>query len=103
MNDVTYVPALPMSDGAHNVYIEVRDVPGNPANESWSFSIDSDIIPPVVSNEQPPDTSTTNDNTPLISADYSDPSDIDLGSVLLMVIHQILTSAAFCSWLMLLM
>jgi parallel beta-helix repeat protein len=85
INDFMYISGSPMSDGTHDVYIEVRDIAGNLATESWSFNIDSDTTPPVVSNEQPPHTSTTNDDTPLISVDYSDPSGILLSNVVLFV------------------
>jgi parallel beta-helix repeat protein len=44
-----------------------------------------DNWPPTIMNLQPPDTSTTNDNTPTISADYYDPSGIDVSSVVLEV------------------
>jgi len=41
--------------------------------------------PPTITNLLPPDASTTNDNTPTISADYSDDSGIDTSSIVLEV------------------
>jgi parallel beta-helix repeat protein len=80
---VGYLPGTPLSDGVHTVYIEVRDIFGYLATETWSFTVDA--TPPIITNLQPPDTSTTNVNTPTISADYSDPSGINATSVVLTV------------------
>jgi parallel beta-helix repeat protein len=60
--------------------------------------ITADATPPTISNEQPPDASTTNLNFPTISANYSDVSGIDIASVVLKVngievTPQILTAA----------
>jgi parallel beta-helix repeat protein len=80
---VGYIPGAVLSDGIHTVYLEVRDNYNNLATATWSFTVDT--LPPIITNLQPPDTSTTNDSTPTISADYSDPSGIDVNSVVLMV------------------
>lgn len=53
-----------------------------------------DVLPPVISNLQPPDASTTGDNTSTVSADYNDPSGIDTGSVHLEVDGLDVTSSA---------
>jgi len=98
-SDVTYTPAVPLLDGIRTVYLEVQDASTNSnlAIASWSFTVDTtvtDTTPPVITNIQPPDSSTTNDNTPTISADYSDSSGIDTGSVYLEVDSFDVTSLA---------
>jgi hypothetical protein len=49
-------------------------------NWIWNFTVDT--VPPTISNLQPPDASTTNNNTSVISVNYSDPSGINVSSVL---------------------
>ncbi len=98
-SDVTYTPAVPLLDGIRTVYLEVQDASTNSnlAVASWSFTVDTtvpDTTPPVITNLQPPDSSTTNDNTPTISADYSDISGIDTSTVLLEVDTIDVTSSA---------
>jgi parallel beta-helix repeat protein len=82
-SDVTYLPLIALSEGIHTVYLEVKDIVGNRATATWSFTVDT--LPPVITNLQPPDASMTNNSTPVIGADYSDPSGIDVGSVVLEV------------------
>jgi hypothetical protein len=82
-NGVSYITGTALSDGIYTVYVEVQDIFGYLATETWSFTVDA--TPPDITNLQPPDTSIINDTTPIISADYSDPSGIDVSSVVLMV------------------
>jgi len=82
---VTYTPATPLSEGTHNVHLEVRDnyIAHNLATASWSFVVDT--LWPTVSNLQPANQTTISNSMPPISAGYSDASGIDLGSVVLKV------------------
>jgi hypothetical protein len=80
---VIYIPVTALSDGIYTVYIEVQDIFGYLATETWSFTIDA--TPPDITNLQPPDGSTVNVTNPTISADYTDPSGINLSSVMLIV------------------
>ncbi|UCD92529.1 MAG: VCBS repeat-containing protein [Methanobacteriota archaeon] len=82
-SNVTYIPALPLSDGIHDVYLEVRDdsINQNKAVVTWQFTVDTQ--PPDITNLLPNNGSTVGDDTPTISASYSDPSGIDTGSVML--------------------
>jgi hypothetical protein len=89
---VSYLPGEALLDEVHNVYLEVKDTNGNLATTTWSFTVDA--TPPIITNLQPPDTSITNDNASIISADYSDPSGINLSSVLLEVDGTEVTSSA---------
>jgi parallel beta-helix repeat protein len=91
-SEVTFTPDTALSDGIHSVYLEVRDNVGNLATTSWSFYVDT--APPTITNLQPPDSSTTNDNNPTLSADYSDTGGINVSSVVLEVDGVDVTSSA---------
>jgi hypothetical protein len=78
---ITYTPSTSLSDGLHNVHLEVKDLANNTATAKWSFTIDATI--PLISSLQPSDKSTTNNKTLKISAVYTDNSSVDLDSVLL--------------------
>jgi hypothetical protein len=85
-----YRPTSSLSDGAHTVYIELSDnsMPQNPAEEEWTFTVDVtmlDVTPPEITGMQPTDLSILSDDTPLISASYSDDSGVDESSVILEV------------------
>lgn len=84
-SDITYIPSMQLSDGVHNIYLEVSDSssPQNTAVRTWWFTIA--IQPPVITNLQPANQSTIGDTTPVISASYSDDTGIDVGSVVLTV------------------
>jgi parallel beta-helix repeat protein len=73
-----FVPAMPLLDGPHTVYLEVRDGIGNFANTTWGFTV---AVPPSISNLGPGDGTTISDATPTISADYSDNTGIDISTV----------------------
>ena len=92
---ISYSPATPLSEGLHNVYLSASDNsnPPNTAVKTWQFTVDS--LPPVVTNLRPPNLSTTSDNTPTIAADYSDPSLVDMSSVILRIDGSNVTSSAF--------
>ncbi|MCK4456471.1 MAG: fibronectin type III domain-containing protein [Thermoplasmata archaeon] len=44
-SNIAYTPAIGLPDGSHTVYLEVKDVAGNLATESWIFYVDT--IPPA--------------------------------------------------------
>jgi hypothetical protein len=82
---IEYAPAVPLSEGPHTVYLEARDasINRNYGNVTWNFTVDTS--PPIISNLQPPDLSATTDNTPSISADYTDPAGINVSTVIIEV------------------
>jgi hypothetical protein len=88
---IAYTPGA-LSDGFHQVSLEVSDLLGNHALETWSFTIDDSG--PSIENFQPADLSALNDNSPNISANYSDPLGIDMNSILLKVDDIDVTSSA---------
>jgi hypothetical protein len=79
---VTYIPPT-LSDGLIEVYLEVNDTLGNHATATWSFTVDASS--PSISNMLPTVGTIITDNMPVISAEYSDTSDIDTNSVVLEV------------------
>jgi parallel beta-helix repeat protein len=80
---VSYMPSSALSDGQHNVTLYVSDNISNHVAVSWSFDVDT--TPPDITNLVPSASSTTNDNTPTISASYSDLWGINMSSVVLKV------------------
>lgn len=89
-----YMPISGLANGLHTVYLEVRDINGNLAAISWSFNIDTKA--PTIINVylEPPDESTTNDNTPTITAAYNDLSGIDTDGIVMRVDGKNVTSSA---------
>jgi parallel beta-helix repeat protein len=83
---------IPGSDGFVDVPYSLDG--GANATDYYPFTIPLEDSPPIITNLQPPDTSTTNDSIPTISADYSDPSGIDVSSVVLKVDGIDVTSSA---------
>jgi hypothetical protein len=79
--DVSYTPAMPLTQGTHDVYLSVQDDSGNAnvAVATWWFEVNT--LPPNITNIQPANWTLTNDDTPTISASYSDDSGIDTASV----------------------
>ncbi|MCJ2669092.1 MAG: FG-GAP-like repeat-containing protein [Candidatus Thermoplasmatota archaeon] len=93
-NSMSYTPASALSEGTHNVYLEVKDqsTPQNVATVTWQFTVDTS--PPTISNMLPVNGSTLSDNTPTISATYSDASGIDTTSVALKLASADVTGSA---------
>ncbi|MCK4444608.1 MAG: VCBS repeat-containing protein, partial [Thermoplasmata archaeon] len=91
---VAYIPTLPLADGVHDVYLEVKDSSPNQnkAKSSWWFRVDTQ--PPAISSERPTNQTTTADPTPSIGASYSDASGVDMTSVILIVDSNDVTASA---------
>jgi hypothetical protein len=90
--NITYFPSAPLSDGLHNVYLWVEDIKFNLKVRIWSFIVDTE--PPTISGMQPSNNSTVNSDAPVIGSYYTDPSGIDINSVLLLVNDIDVTSMA---------
>ena len=64
---VSYVPTVALADGSYTVEVSVQDRVGNPATETWSFTV---LVPPA-----PPAPATlTVDTTPVKASVYVDGS-----------------------------
>ena len=75
-----YAPIASLNDGPHTLFVSVEDNAGNQAQATISFT--TDTTPPLISNINPVDGTTTSNALPVISADYSDAiSNIDTNSV----------------------
>ncbi|MFQ6060963.1 MAG: PKD domain-containing protein, partial [Thermoplasmata archaeon] len=90
----SYLPPSSLSNGYHDVYLEVGDNsnPRNVAVKRWSFLVDTQ--PPAIVNLQPQEQSIVSNPTPTIGANFSDNFGIDLDSVLLKVDSTDVTSQA---------
>ncbi len=89
-SDILYVPTVPLSDGMHNVSVNLADnaIPANIETMTWWFIVDTaivDVTPPIISNIAPTNQSVIETGLPTLSADYDDMSGIDLASVVLRV------------------
>jgi parallel beta-helix repeat protein len=95
---ISYTPSDPLSDGAHSVSLELKDLSGNAVSKIWYFEVDTnipqDLTAPVVSDINPANGSITSQKNPMISAEYSDISGIDITSVILRVDEVDVTSNA---------
>lgn len=81
----------------YNYQVSAVDNSGNEGQKSSTVSstpTPADTTPPTISNLQPADNSTTTDDTPTISASYSDPSGIDTASVKISVDGTDVTASA---------
>lgn len=86
-SDITFTPSMALSEGLHNVYLEVGDVSGDPKTSTviWSFTID--ITPPTIENLTPPDGSILNDKDPVIGAGFYDVSGIDISTLVFELVN----------------
>jgi hypothetical protein len=78
----SYTPGNDLSEGTHQVTVDVKDLAGNSAGQ-LAFSFTVDIIPPVVSGFAPAPDSALSSQTPFITANFSDAlSGVDPASVI---------------------
>ena len=94
LSDVTYSPPAPLAFGRHDVYFSVGDIatPANTAIRTWWFVIDN--VPPTITNLRPADQAITSVKTPMIGADYADPSGIQQDTVVVTLDFVNVTSGA---------
>ncbi|RKY03177.1 hypothetical protein DRP77_06760, partial [Candidatus Poribacteria bacterium] len=79
---VSYTPTSPLEEGDHTVKLELADKAGNKASYEWSFTVQIDVVPPVVTLTSPLDLIC--DPKPTIRVAYTDDkSGVDEGSVAL--------------------
>ena len=68
--EVSFTPAAPLADGAHQVAVSVSDHSANPAAVQWSFV--SDTAPPLASVTRPDSAFVVADVVPLLAVAYPD-------------------------------
>jgi Bacterial Ig-like domain len=79
----TYTPAAALTNGNHTVQLNIADKANNPAQASWSFTVDTQV--PTISG-QSPNNSSVNTATSAITAQYGDVgTGIDLTKTVLTV------------------
>ncbi|MGC8936286.1 MAG: Ig-like domain-containing protein [Candidatus Methanomethylicaceae archaeon] len=79
---IDYIPATDLTEGSHSAYFEVKDLAGNKASKSWSFTVSiPDLVPPVISLVYPPNGAILNVRAVTINATYSDNKAVDPYSV----------------------
>jgi hypothetical protein len=87
---LSFTPSAPLPDGSHTAALSVRDLAGNLAQASWSFT--TDVTPPIVLITAP-STATVSTVVPALAVSYSDAtSGVDLGSL-----HVVLDAADLTS------
>jgi Glucodextranase, domain B/Bacterial Ig-like domain len=75
---LSYTPTAPLLDGSHTATLVVRDLAGNLAQASWSFT--TDVTPPALLITSPA-SATVGTATPTLAVSYSDvTSGVDLTS-----------------------
>jgi hypothetical protein len=86
-SDITFTPSMALSEGLHNVYLEVGDISGDPKTSVviWSFKVDT--TPPTIENLTPPDGSILNDKDPTIAAGFYDISGIDISTLVFELVN----------------
>lgn len=86
-SDITFTPSMALSEGLHNIYLEVGDISGDPKTSVviWSFMVDT--TPPTIDNLTPPDGSILNDKNPVIGAGFYDISGIDISTLVFELVN----------------
>ena len=81
----TFIPTSAFTDDTQGTYVakvKVTDVRGNEASVQWSFTVEFDTVPPVITTATPQGEARITERKPLISAAYTDAaSGIDIKSV----------------------
>ncbi len=81
----TFIPTRAFTDDTQGTYVakvKVTDVRGNEASVQWSFTVEFDTVPPVITTATPQGEARITERKPLISAAYTDAaSGIDTKSV----------------------
>jgi len=93
-DSVTYTPSSPLAEGAHDVRLEVCDATPrhNQAVEYWRFTVDT--LRPTIANLAPTNNSLTRNRMPVISANYSDASGVNVSRVRMWVDTAEVTSSS---------
>lgn len=94
-SSVTFEPSSALKAGTYTAMAEASDNAGNSSSAQWSFTVEFDVIPPVVTIISPQDGVRMTERKPVISATYSDNlAGVDPTSVKLTVDGQSVTAKA---------
>jgi hypothetical protein len=94
-SSATYTPSSALKAGTYTATAEAEDAAGNASSTSWSFTVEFDVVPPVITIISPQDGTRTTEVRQMISASYSDNlAGVDEKSVVLKIDGQDVTSKA---------
>jgi hypothetical protein len=91
----TFKPGKALKRGTYIVVAEAEDKAGNPSSVDWTFTVEFDQVPPVITIVSPQDGSRTIETKPMISATYSDDlAGVNEDSIAFKIDNQNMTSKA---------
>jgi hypothetical protein len=94
-SSATFEPNSALKAGTYTATAEAEDAAGNSSSVQWTFTVEFDVVPPVITIISPQDGIKTTEVRPTISASYSDNlAGIDEKSVALKIDGQDVTSKA---------
>jgi hypothetical protein len=71
-SSATFIPTIALKAGTYTATAEAADVAGNSSSAEWTFTVEFDVIPPVITIISPQDGARIIETKPTISASYSD-------------------------------
>jgi hypothetical protein len=94
-SSAVYTPSSALKAGTYTVTAEAEDVAGNSSSAEWTFTVEFDLVPPVITIISPQDGARTTDARQMLSASYSDNlAGVDEKSIVLKVDGQDVTAKA---------
>jgi hypothetical protein len=94
-SSATFKPNSALKAGTYTAIAEAEDAAGNSSSAQWIFTVEFDVVPPVITIVSPQDGTRTIEAKPTISAIYSDYlAGVDEKSVVLKVDGQDVTGKA---------
>nr|MBC8233529.1 PKD domain-containing protein [bacterium] len=94
-SSATFKPNSALKAGTYTATAEAEDVAGNSSSAQWIFTVEFDVVPPVITIVSPQDGTRMTEAKPTISASYSDNlAGVDEKSVVLKIDGQDVTGKA---------
>jgi hypothetical protein len=94
-SSATFKPTSALKAGTYTATAEAEDVAGNSSSADWTFTVEFDTVPPVITIVSPQDGTRTTEPRPTILSSYSDNlAGVDEKSIVLKVDDENVTSKA---------
>jgi len=94
-SSATFKPNSALKAGVYTATAEAEDVAGNSSSVQWIFTVEFDVVPPVITVVSPQDGTRMTEAKPTVSASYSDNlAGVDEKSVVLKIDGQDITGKA---------
>jgi len=94
-SSATFKPTSALKAGIYTATAEAEDVAGNSSSAQWIFTVEFDVVPPIITIVSPQDGTRMTEAKPTISASYSDNlAGVDEKSVVLKIDGQDVTGKA---------